>query len=68
MADWETFDETLVTDYGAENPLLYDFYNFDKELYDIKWRSKGDANLSKRAVEAFQKVQPFLMPQSLTNA
>lgn len=23
-AHWETTGETLVTDYGAENPLLYD--------------------------------------------
>lgn len=47
---------TLVTDYGDENPLLMDYYGFDAALYQLKFKSKGDSNLSQRIVQAFQKV------------
>ena len=52
-----------VTDYGDENPLLMDYYNFDPELYKLKFSSRGDATLSKRVVELFQKVL-LLRPHS----
>ena len=52
-----------VTDYGDENPLLMDYYNFDPELYKLKFNSRGDAALSKRVVELFQNVL-LLRPHS----
>jgi aromatic ring-opening dioxygenase catalytic subunit (LigB family) len=55
-AHWETQGEQLVTDYGDENPLLMDYYNFDPELYKLKFNSRGDATLSKRVVELFQNA------------
>jgi aromatic ring-opening dioxygenase catalytic subunit (LigB family) len=59
-AHWETQEEQLVTDYGDENPLLMDYYNFDPELYKLKFSSRGDTTLSKRVVELFQNV--LLLP------
>lgn len=44
-----------VSDYGDENPLLYDYYGFDKEMYELKFRSKGDSALSQRIVELFRE-------------
>ncbi|KAN0141122.1 Extradiol ring-cleavage dioxygenase, class III enzyme, subunit B [Lactarius tabidus] len=55
-AHWETQEEQLVTDYGDENPLLMDYYNFDPELYKLKFSSRGDTTLSKRVVELFQNA------------
>ncbi|KAG8928476.1 hypothetical protein FRC01_005869 [Tulasnella sp. 417] len=31
-AHWEESGDMLVTDYGEENPLLYDYYGFDREV------------------------------------
>ncbi|GAA6064245.1 hypothetical protein JCM10212_005997 [Sporobolomyces blumeae] len=51
-AHWETAGSGgTVTDYGAENPLLYDYFGFPPELYDVKFRSSGDSTLSRRIVE-----------------
>ncbi|KAJ7470332.1 Extradiol ring-cleavage dioxygenase, class III enzyme, subunit B [Mycena latifolia] len=55
-AHWETSSERLVTDYGDENPLLYDYYNFAPELYELKFKSKGDSALSKRVVELYAEA------------
>jgi len=55
-AHWETEGEQLVTDYGDENPLLMDYYNFDSELYKLKFSSRGDATLSSRVVQLFQNA------------
>ncbi|KAJ7445760.1 Extradiol ring-cleavage dioxygenase, class III enzyme, subunit B [Mycena galericulata] len=55
-AHWETYDERLVTDYGDENPLLYDYYNFQPEMYDLKFKSKGDSELSKRVVDLYKQA------------
>ncbi|KAJ6606548.1 Extradiol ring-cleavage dioxygenase, class III enzyme, subunit B [Mycena vulgaris] len=55
-AHWETGAERLVTDYGDENPLLYDYFGFQPELYDIKFKSKGDTALSKRVVELYKEA------------
>ena len=55
-----------VTDYGDENPILIDYYNFDPELYKVKFSSHGDTTLSKRVVELFQNVRtPVASPQFL---
>lgn len=55
-AHWETDRERLVTDYGEENPLLYDYYGFPQSLYDLTWRSKGSKQLSERIVQEFKKA------------
>ncbi|KAF8267568.1 Extradiol ring-cleavage dioxygenase class III enzyme subunit B [Lactarius quietus] len=55
-AHWEMEGEQLVTDYGDENPLLMDYYNFDPELYKLKFSSRGDATLSRRVVQLFQNA------------
>jgi aromatic ring-opening dioxygenase catalytic subunit (LigB family) len=50
----------IVTDYGEENPLLMDYYNFSQEFYKLKFSSRGDARLSQRVVELFDQVpSPF---------
>jgi len=54
-AHWETGTERLVTDYGDENPLLMDYFGFQPELYEIKFKSKGDSTLSKRVVELYKE-------------
>jgi len=55
-AHWETNREIQVTDYGDENPLLMDYYGFDQELYEVKFKSTGSSALSNRIVEAFKKA------------
>ncbi|KAJ7702380.1 Extradiol ring-cleavage dioxygenase, class III enzyme, subunit B [Mycena rosella] len=55
-AHWETTTERLVTDYGDENPLLFDFYGFQPALYDLKFKSKGDSALSSRVVELYKEA------------
>ncbi|KAI9446652.1 Extradiol ring-cleavage dioxygenase class III enzyme subunit B [Lactarius indigo] len=53
-AHWEAEGEQLVTDYGDENPLFMGYYDFDPEVYRLKFSSRGDATLSKRVVQLFQ--------------
>lgn len=55
-AHWESRGERLVTDYGDENPLLMDYYGFPPELYQFKFKSRGDSALSRRVVELFNKA------------
>ncbi|EIN07687.1 Extradiol ring-cleavage dioxygenase class III enzyme subunit B [Punctularia strigosozonata HHB-11173 SS5] len=55
-AHWETAGERVVTDYGDENPLLYDYYGFQPELYELKFKSRGDAALAKRIVELYKEA------------
>ncbi|GAA98344.1 hypothetical protein E5Q_05029 [Mixia osmundae IAM 14324] len=52
-AHWET-SSPQVTDYD-DNPLLYDYYGFDRKLYDIKFNSKGDPRVARRVVEILQE-------------
>jgi aromatic ring-opening dioxygenase catalytic subunit (LigB family) len=47
---------TIVTDYGDENPLLMDYYGMSPELYKLQFSSRGDATLSRRVVELFHQV------------
>jgi aromatic ring-opening dioxygenase catalytic subunit (LigB family) len=54
-----------VTDYGEENPLLMDYYGFTREFYELKFSSRGDAQLSQRVVELFNQVTPSLPFPSL---
>ncbi|KAK7440216.1 hypothetical protein VKT23_017158 [Stygiomarasmius scandens] len=53
-AHWETMGERLVTDYGDENPLLYDYYGFPSELYKLKFKSRGDADIANKIVQLYK--------------
>ena len=44
-----------VTDY-AENPLLMDYYGFPPELYQLKFKSRGESRLAQRVVELYKQV------------
>jgi len=55
-AHWETQGGLLVTDYGDQNPLLMDYYGFSQELYELEFQSRGNADLSRRIVELFNKA------------
>ena len=71
-AHWETSSERLglyfcclfeslltlpssVTEY-AENPLLMDYYGFPPELYQLKFKSRGESRLSQRILELYKQV------------
>ena len=45
-----------MTDYGNENPLYYDYYELSEQFYKLKFKSHGDAGLSRRIVDLYQKV------------
>ncbi|KIK63692.1 hypothetical protein GYMLUDRAFT_162506 [Collybiopsis luxurians FD-317 M1] len=55
-AHFETEGETLVTDYGDENPLLMDYYNFPPETYQLKFKSRGDKRLAEQIVQLFKEA------------
>ncbi|KAH9484173.1 4,5-DOPA dioxygenase extradiol-like protein [Psilocybe cubensis] len=54
-AHWETYGERLVSDY-PENPLLMDYYGFPPELYQLKFKSKGDSKLAQHVVDLYKKA------------
>jgi len=54
-AHWETTEERLVSDY-PENPLLMDYYGFPPELYQLKFKSKGDSKLAQRVVDLYKQA------------
>ena len=56
-AHWETRGEQLVTDYGARNPLLMDYFGFEPHMYKLEFDSRGDAALSARVVQLFKEVR-----------
>jgi len=58
-AHWETSSERLVTDYGDENPLLMDYYGFPPELYQLKFKSKGDKSLAEQIVRLYKEAGQF---------
>jgi len=55
-AHWETLGERLVTDYGDENPLLMDYYGFPPELYEAKFKSRGDKALAEQIVGLYKEA------------
>ncbi|KAG6817076.1 hypothetical protein H0H87_012844 [Tephrocybe sp. NHM501043] len=63
-AHWETHGTRLVTDYGDENPLLMDYFGFQPSMYELKFKSRGDANLSRRVVQLYQDVNHALVNSS----
>lgn len=54
----------LVTDYGEENPLFYDYYGFQPELYRLKFKSRGDSSVSQRVVDLFKEVSQDISYQN----
>ena len=51
-AHWE---EQIPTTIGGEDPgLLYDYYGFPKETYEIKYPVKGNPDLAKRIQRKFE--------------
>ncbi|CAA7267936.1 unnamed protein product [Cyclocybe aegerita] len=55
-AHWETTEERLVTDYGAENPLLMDYYGFPESFYQLKFKSRGDTVIAQRVVDLYKEA------------
>jgi len=51
----KTTEERLVSDY-PENPLLMDYYGFPPELYQLKFKSKGDSKLAQRVVDLYKQA------------
>jgi len=45
-AHWEERVPTVMT--GARPPLLFDYYGFPKESYELTWPAPGDATLAAR--------------------
>lgn len=45
-----------MTDYGDDQPLLMDYFGFDRELYELKFSSNGSHELSERVVSAFKSA------------
>ncbi len=52
-AHWEEDVATLVG--GSQPPLLYDYYGFPAEAYDITYPAPGDPNLAKNIVTLLQE-------------
>jgi aromatic ring-opening dioxygenase catalytic subunit (LigB family) len=48
-AHWEEALPTVMT--GANPPLLYDYYGFPPESYEIKWPAPGEPALARRVRE-----------------
>ena len=46
----------VVTDYGDENPLHFDYYGFPPEFFQFKFKSRGDSHLANRIVGLYKKV------------
>ncbi|GAA5991639.1 hypothetical protein JCM10908_001068 [Rhodotorula pacifica] len=55
-AHWETPGGGVVTDYGDENPLLFDYFGFPDELYKVDFKSKGDHAVAERVVQALRSA------------
>ncbi|MBW0494883.1 hypothetical protein O181_034598 [Austropuccinia psidii MF-1] len=45
-----------VTDYGKDQPLLYDYYGFPPECYEAKWHSNGSSEISDQVIECLTKA------------
>ncbi|KAG8960442.1 hypothetical protein FRC03_006525 [Tulasnella sp. 419] len=54
-AHWESSPQIYVSNYD-ENPLYYDYYGFNKELYELQFSSKGSSTLSETIVNTLQKA------------
>jgi len=52
-AHWEE-DEVVITS-GKSPPLIYDYYGFPDEAYDIKYPALGDPVLANKIFNSLQK-------------
>jgi len=53
-AHWETSGAIEVMS-NDDNELYYDFYGFDKEMYEITWKSKGSHEFAEKIVDLLNK-------------
>ena len=51
-AHWETEEPTVLS--SANPPLLYDYYGFPPETYELKWPAPGDPALAARVRELLE--------------
>ena len=54
-AHWETPNNVWITS-NRDMKLFYDYYGFDKYLYDIEYPAKGDPELARRVFEILKKA------------
>ncbi|OAV99824.1 hypothetical protein PTTG_05056 [Puccinia triticina 1-1 BBBD Race 1] len=56
-AHWESpSKEIKVTDYGNDQPLLYDYYGFPPEFYQARWHSNGSSELTQRVLACLKEA------------
>ncbi|KAH9819714.1 Extradiol ring-cleavage dioxygenase, class III enzyme, subunit B [Melampsora americana] len=55
-AHWEAKGEMLVTDYGNDQPLLYDYYGFPDHFYTTQWHSNGSSAISSHVVSTLKSA------------
>ncbi|KAA1109006.1 hypothetical protein PGT21_030653 [Puccinia graminis f. sp. tritici] len=56
-AHWESpSKEIKVTDYGDDQPLLYDYYGFPPEFYKARWHSNGSSELTQRVLACLKEA------------
>lgn len=53
--------DSIVTEYGDENPLLMDYYGFPQEFYQLKFKSRGDKQLAEQIVGLYKEVRRSFM-------
>ena len=56
----------IVTDYGEENPLYFDYYGFPREFFELKFKSRGDSDLANRIVGLYNKAGDLDPPRAFT--
>ncbi|KAH3660067.1 hypothetical protein OGAPHI_007272 [Ogataea philodendri] len=54
-AHWRSSNKILVSSFDGENPLVYDFYNFPRELYETKFHTNGSKSIAANIVSLLQK-------------
>lgn len=55
-AHWET-EEIEITATDGPNELIYDFYGFPDQLYNVKYESNGSVELAKKIQQLFTKAK-----------
>jgi len=58
---------TIVTDYGEDNPMYFDYYGFTPDFFKIKFKSRGDSRLANRIVDLYNKVYDLDLLAVLTS-
>ncbi|KAI9335770.1 Extradiol ring-cleavage dioxygenase, class III enzyme, subunit B [Obelidium mucronatum] len=62
-AHWETHDGVKVTT-NETHSLLYDYYGFPKNFYDIKYPAKGDPAMAKETIELLKRAGFKAQPEA----